>query len=85
MAASSSNSQVGSVAAARQELRKLTDHVVNNKAEATSTRSDFLGKALDKGNRLYEQVKHDARGAALDVSVSQVCQCVDARERHIGV
>ena len=68
MAASSSNSQVGSVAAARQELRKLTDHVVNNKAEATSTRSDFLGKALDKGNRLYEQVKHDARGAALDAN-----------------
>ena len=65
MAASSSSG----AAQARKELRDLKDQVLNNVAEATSTRSDFLSKALNKANVLYEVTKTDARGAALDASL----------------
>ena len=41
------------MAAARQELRRLNQEVLNNKAEATSTRSGYLGKALDRLQQFY--------------------------------
>ena len=77
MAASSS---AGSVALARQELRRLNDQVVQHRAEATSTRSDYLGKALDKCNHLYDVTKHDARGAALDASFLSTTSMLGAEQ-----
>ena len=75
MAASSS-----SAAGARQELRKLHEHVLNNKAEATSTNSNFLSKALSKANALYETTQKDARGAALDATVLSTTSMLGAEQ-----
>lgn len=79
-AAAMASSSGTNVAAARSELRKLTEQVVNNKAEATSTRSNYLGKALDKSNSLYETLKHDARGAAIDASFLSTTSALGAEQ-----
>lgn len=54
--------------------------VLNNKAEATSTRSGYLGKALDRANFLYDGIKHDARGAALDANFLSTTSMLGAEQ-----
>lgn len=48
--------------------------------EATSTRSDYLGKALDKSNCLYDVLKHDARGAAIDATFLSTTSALGAEQ-----
>jgi len=65
---------------ARQELRELHSEVLANKSEATSTRSGYLGKVLDKANGLFEVTKSDGRGAALDASLLSTTSMLGAEQ-----